>query len=133
MACQQPKDFVIGVKKLKVEGKEYEFCRWNYFNKLVTSKVAAPHAEVFNDEYYYFEIDWQPQRIIWRIGKDKNNMREICRMDGKMTAIPNNQMLMVMSQEFHYQEWWPTAPFMQNFTPFPKNNLTGKLLEVEIY
>lgn len=133
MACQQPKDFVIGVKKLKVEGKEYEFCRWNYFNKLVTSKVAAPHAEVFNDEYYYFEIDWQPQRIIWRIGKDKNNMREICRMDGKMTAIPNNQMLMVMSQEFHYQEWWPTAPFMQNFTPFSKNNLTGKLLEVEIY
>jgi hypothetical protein len=100
---------------------------------LVTSKVAAPHAEVFNDEYYYFEIDWQPQRIIWRIGKDKNNMREICRMDGKMTAIPNNQMLMVMSQEFHYQEWWPTAPFMQNFTPFPKNNLIGKLLEVEIY
>jgi hypothetical protein len=42
-------------------------------------------------------------------------------------------MLMVMSQEFHYQEWWPTAPFMQNFTPFPKNNLIGKLLEVEIY
>jgi len=132
MGCQQPKNYVIGAKKVIVEGKEIEFCRWNYFNKLVTSKVAAPHAEVFNDDFYYFEIDWQPQRIIWRIGKDKNNLKEICRMDNTMTTIPNNQMLMVMSQEFHYQEWWPTAPFMQNYTPFPKNDLIGKLLEVEI-
>lgn len=132
MACHQPKNYVIGAKKIKVEGKEYEFCRWNYFNKLITSKISAPHKEVFNDDFYYFEIDWQPQRIIWRIGKDKNNLREICRMDNTMTSIPNNQMLMVMSQEFHYQEWWPTAPFLQNFTPFPKNNLVGKLLEVEI-
>ena len=66
------------------------------------------------------------------IGKDKNNLKEICRMDDSMTAIPNNQMVMVLSQEFHYQEWWPTAPFKQNFIPFPKNDLIGKLLEVEI-
>ncbi|MEO6304287.1 MAG: hypothetical protein ABIP51_14065 [Bacteroidia bacterium] len=133
MGCQQPKYFITGAKKVNVEGKEYEFCRWNYFNKLITSKVAVAHKEVFNDDFYYFEIDWQPQRIIWRIGKDKKNMREICRMDGNMTAIPNNQMLMVMSQEFHYQEWWPTAPFLQNYIPFPKNDLIGKLLEVEIH
>ncbi len=133
MGCTQPKKYVTGAQKVNVEGKEYEFCRWNYFNKLVTSKVAAPHKEVFNDDFYYFEIDWQPQRIIWRIGKDKKNMREICRMDATMTSIPNNQMLMVMSQEFHYQEWWPTAPFLQNYIPFPKNNLVGKLMEVEIY
>ncbi|MBA2610326.1 MAG: hypothetical protein H0U95_00040 [Bacteroidetes bacterium] len=132
MGCQQPKNYVIGAKKINVDGKEIEFCRWNYFNKLVTSKVSAPHEEVFNDDFYYFEIDWQPQRIIWRIGKDKNNLKEICSMNNEMTSIPNNQMLMVMSQEFHYQEWWPTAPFQQNYTPFPKNDLVGKLLEVEI-
>lgn len=133
MGCQQPKKFVIGAKTMDVEGKKYEFCRWNYFNKLITSKVAVPHKEIFKGDYYYFEIDWQPQRIIWRIGKNKNNLHEICRMDGTMTSIPNNQMVMVMSQEFHYQEWWPTAPFLQNFIPFPKNNLVGKLLEVEIH
>jgi len=132
MGCQQPKNYVIGAKKVNVEGKEYEFCRWDFFNKLVTSKQVAPHKEVFNDDFYYFEIDWQPQRIIWRIGKNKNNLKEICRMDDKMTSIPNNQMVMVLSQEFHYQEWWPTAPFKQNYIPFPKNNLIGKLLEVEI-
>ena len=132
MGCQQPKNYVVGAKKVNVEGKEYEFCRWDFFNKLVTSKQVAPHKEVFNDDFYYFEIDWQPQRIIWRIGKDKTNLKEICRMDDSMTAIPNNQMVMVLSQEFHYQEWWPTAPFKQNFIPFPKNDLIGKLLEVEI-
>jgi hypothetical protein len=132
MACQQPRNFIIGAKEVNVEGYKHEFCRWDFFNKLVTAKKSAPHAEVFNDDYYYFEIDWQPQRIIWRIGKDKNNLKEICRMDGTMTSIPNNQMVMVMSQEFHYQEWWPTAPFLQNFIPFPKNDLVGKLLEIEI-
>ncbi len=132
MGCQQPKNFIIGAKEANVEGYQHEFCRWDFFNKLITSKKEAPHEEVFNDDFYYFEIDWQPQRIIWRIGKDKNNLKEICRMDGTMTSIPNNQMVMVMSQEFHYQEWWPTAPFMQNYIPFPKNNLIGKLLEVEI-
>lgn len=133
MACHQPKNFSFGAKKLDVEGHEHEFNRWDYFNKLITSKIPVAHKEVFNDDFYYFEIDWQPKRIIWRIGKDKNNLREICRMDETMTSIPNNQMVMVMSQEFHYQEWWPTAPFLQNFVPFPKNDLVGKLLEVEIH
>ncbi len=132
MACQQPKNFIIGTKEVDVEGYKHDFSRWSFFNKLITSKKPAPHEEVFNDDFYYFEIDWQPKRIIWRIGKDKNNLKEICRMDGSMTSIPNNQMIMVMSQEFHYQEWWPTAPFLQNFIPFPKNNIVGKLLEVEI-
>lgn len=132
MACQQPKDYFYGAKDYIVDGKKYSFGRWDYFNKLITSKVAAPHAEVFNDDFYYFEIDWQPSRIIWRIGKDKNNMKEICRMNDKMTSIPNNQMIMLLTQEFHYQEWWPTAPFLQNYIPFPKNNLEGKLLEIEI-
>ncbi|MGZ4085831.1 MAG: hypothetical protein ACXVPD_00115 [Bacteroidia bacterium] len=132
MGCQQPKNFIVGAKQADVEGHTHEFCRWDYFNKLVTAKKSAPHEEVFNDDYYYFEIDWQPERIIWRIGKDKASLKEICRMDGTMTSIPNNQMVMVMSQEFHYQEWWPTAPFKTNFIPFPKNNIVGELLEVEI-
>jgi hypothetical protein len=132
MGCQQPKDYFYGAKDYIVDGKKYSFGRWDFYNKLITSKVAAPHTEVFNDDFYYFEIDWQPERIIWRIGKDKNNMKEICRMNDKMTSIPNNQMIMLLTQEFHYQEWWPTAPFLQNYIPFPKNNLEGKLLELEI-
>lgn len=132
MACNQPSKYIIGAKTVEVDGKKYEFARWDFFSKLLTSKVAVSHEEVFNDNFYYFEIDWQPKQIVWRIGKDKKNLREICRMNDEITTIPNNQMVMVMSQEFHYQEWWPTAPFMQNFIPFPKNDLIGTLLEVEI-
>ncbi len=132
MGCQQPKKYIFGARDFIVDGKKYSFGRWDFFSKLITSKVPAPHDEVFNDDFYYFEIDWQPTRIIWRIGKDKNNMREICRMNDEMTSIPNNQMVMHMTQEFHYQEWWPTAPFLQNYIPFPKNDLEGKLLEIEI-
>jgi hypothetical protein len=132
MACHAPKDYFFGAKDYNVDGKTYSFGRWNYFNKLITSKVPVSHDEMFNDDYYYFEIDWQPTRIIWRIGKDKNNLKEICRMNDAMTSIPNNQMIMLLTQEFHYQEWWPTAPFLQNVIPFPKNNLEGKLFEVEI-
>jgi hypothetical protein len=133
MACHQPKNFIFGAKKVNVEGKTNEYNRWDFFNKLLTSKIPVPHKEAFDGEYYYYEIDWQPERIVWRIGKDKNNLKEICRMNYEMTSIPNNQMIMVMSQEFHYQEWWPTAPFLQNFIPFPKNDIVGKLLEVEIH
>ena len=132
LACHAPKNYFFGAKDYSFNDKTYSFGRWNYFNKLLTSKVAVPHDEVFNDQYYYFEIDWQPTQIIWRIGKEKNKMREICRMNSDMTSIPNNQMIMLMTQEFHYQEWWPTAPFLQNVIPFPKNDLEGKLLEVEI-
>ncbi|MBL0105355.1 MAG: hypothetical protein IPP51_17220 [Bacteroidetes bacterium] len=132
LACHEPVNFFQGVRAAKIGGKQIEFCRWNDYSKLVTAKVPQPHDEVFDGDYYYFEIEWQPTAIIWRIGKDEKSMREICRMDEKTTSIPNNQMVMVMSQEFHYQEWWPTAPFLQNLIPFPKNDIIGTLMEVVI-
>ncbi len=132
LACHQPPRFMAGAKDVNVEGKTYHFGRWADFSKLLTSKVQASHNELFGGDYYYYEIDWQPTRIIWRIGKDKNQMREVCRMNNQITSIPSNQMVMVLTQEFHYQEWWPMAPFKQNLIPFPKKDLVGKLIELEI-
>ncbi len=131
LACHQPKQFSIGARDITIEGKTYHFGRWSDFYKAVTAKIQVNHNEIMGQEYYY-EIDWQPTRIIWRIGKTKNDMREICRMDENLTSIPNNQMIMMLTQEFHYQEWWPTAPFKQNYIPFPKKDLVGTLLELEV-
>jgi hypothetical protein len=131
LACHQPKNFLVGAKDITIEGKTYHFGRWTDYYKAVTSKVQVKHEELMGQDYYY-EIDWQPKRIIWRIGKDKNNMREICRMNDEFTSIPNNQMIMMLTQEFHYEEWWPTAPYKQNFIPFPKKDLVGTLLELEV-
>lgn len=132
LACHQPRNFLVGAKDVIIEGKTYHFGRWSDYYKAITSKVQVSHKELLGGEYYYYEIDWQPTRIIWRIGKNKTNMREICRMDNQFTSIPNNQMVMVLTQEFHYQEWWPLSPFKQNFIPFPKKDLVGKLLELEV-
>ena len=59
-------------------------------------------------------------------------MKVIGYMDDSYTKIPDNQMVAVMTQEFHYALWWPVAPFNQDFVPFPKNDIMGYIYEVEI-
>ena len=132
LACHEPKNFGVGVVNQNVGGKPYLFNRWTDYYKALTSKVPVNHDEIFKAPYYYFEIEWTPEKITWLIGPEKNKMHVICEMDNTITAIPNNQMLMVVTQEWHNQEWWPTAPFKQNFIPFPKKDIIGKVVEFEI-
>jgi hypothetical protein len=132
MACHEPKDFNIGAKERKIEGQTFIHHRWDHFYKALTTKKTFLDDELFKRDYYYFEIDWQPDKIVWRIGPEKNKMKTICIMDDSFSAIPNNQMIMILTQEWHNQEWWPTAPYQQNNIPFPKKDIVGKLLSVEI-
>lgn len=132
LACHEPKNFSIGAKEFTIDGVTEVLHRWDHFYKALSTKIPAKDDELFKSDYYYFEIDWQPDKIIWRVGPEKNNMRAICVMDKDISAIPGNQMIMIVTQEWHSQEWWPTAPFMQNFVPFPKKDIVGKILEVEI-
>lgn len=132
LACHEPKNFNIGAKKNIIDEMEFVHHRWNPWYKALTTKVPAKNKEVFGGDYYYFEIEWLPEKIIWRIGPEKNKMRIVCIMNNEITAIPNNQMVAIVTQEWHNQEWWPMAPFKQNFIPFPKNNLIGKVLEIEV-
>ena len=132
MACHQPEFFNIGAVAHKIGDEKYIHHRWNHWYKALTTKVRVPHDELFAAPYYYYEIEWAPEKITWRIGPEKDKMRVICVMDKNVTAIPNNQMLMIITQEWHNQEWWPTAPYKQNFIPFPKNDIVGKVMELEI-
>lgn len=132
LACHEPKKFDIGAHTNTIDEMEFVHHRWNPWYKALTTKVAAKNKEVFGGEYYYFEIDWQPTKIIWRIGPSKENMRIVCIMDETVSAIPNNQMVALVTQEWHSQEWWPMAPFKQNFVPFPKKDIIGKILEIEV-
>ena len=132
MACHEPKKFIVGAKDYRVNGNTYILHRWNDYYKALSTKHAVKHDEIFKAPYYYFEIDWQPDKIIWRIGPEKDKLRVICVMDNNVSAIPNNQMAIMFTQEWHNEEWWPTAPFKQNFIPFPKKDINGKILEIEI-
>ena len=132
MACHEPKEFNIGAKDYTVDGTTSTLHRWNHYYKALSTKYAADHDEIFKAPYYYFEIEWQPEKIIWKIGSEKNKMKVICVMDKNISAIPNNQMTIMFTQEWHNEEWWPTAPFKQNFIPFPKKDIHGEILEIEI-
>lgn len=132
MACHEPKEFNIGAKDYTVDGKTYTLHRWNHYYKALSAKTAAIHDEIFKAPYYYFEIEWQPEKIIWKIGPEKDKLRVICVMDKNISAIPNNQMMIMFTQEWHNEEWWPTAPYKQNFIPFPKKDIVGEILELEI-
>ena len=49
-----------------------------------------------------------------------------------MDAIITNQMEIVFTQEFHLSDWWPLTPFKQEYIPYPQNDITGYIYEVEI-
>lgn len=132
MACHMPKKFDIGAKNFTVDGNTYLFHRWDHFYKALTAKIPVDHDEIYENNYYYFEIEWLPQRIIWKIGSEKNKMKTICVMTDEFSSIPNNQMVMIFTQEWHNQEWWPTAPFKQNFVPYPSKDIVGEILSVEV-
>lgn len=132
MACHEPKDFSFGATDYSIDGSTYLFHRWNFFYRALSTKIPVKHDEIFKAPYYYFEIEWLPEKIIWKIGPEKDKLRVICVMDKNISAIPNNQMTLMFTQEWHNEEWWPTAPYKQNFIPFPKKDIIGEILEVEI-
>ncbi|HYG53047.1 MAG TPA: hypothetical protein VD905_19240, partial [Flavobacteriales bacterium] len=132
LACSNVAEYVVGAMMKKIGDKEYEMHRWDTWYKALTIKTPANEDELFAGPYYYFQIDWQPKEIIWRIGKEKDKLKEVARMDYHVTQIPNNQMVLAITQEYHLAEWWPGAPFSQNDVPFPARDLQGTVFGIEI-
>jgi hypothetical protein len=131
LACRMPENFSVGAKDFINGTKKYTVHRWDDWYKALTTKFAVNHDSIFNRPYYY-EIDWQPDKIIWRIGSSKDKMIEIGYMDNTITTIPDNQMVLVFSQQFHDSKWWPLSPFIQDMIPFPKNDIVSEIYEVEV-
>ncbi len=59
-------------------------------------------------------------------------MKTVAYMDNSITSVPNNQMVIVFTQEFHDTEWWPLSPFIQEMIPFPKKDIQGEILELYV-
>lgn len=132
LSCNSPKKFDVGVHQIQYNDLTFDLHRWLSYQNAVTSKVPALDEELFGGEYYYFQIEWRPKEIIWRVGPEKNQLRVVGYMNDEVTSIPNNQMITVFTQEYHYSHWWPNAPFLQEDVPFPLNDLNGKLYSIEI-
>jgi hypothetical protein len=132
MACWQPADFHEGCWPVHHEGKTFWAHRWDKSYRALTQKTPEPDDELFGSEYYYFQIDWRPTEITWRVGPSKDKMRVVGYMDDKVTSIPNNQMLLIITQEFHNTKWWIGSPYAQDNIPFPANDIIGEIYEVTV-
>ncbi len=132
MACWEPENFGAGCNTVKYGDKIFEAHRWNHTYRALTEKTPAPDDSLFGSKYYYFEIDWRPEEIIWRIGPEPDQMHVVGYMNNKVTSIPNNQMLLIVTQEFHNTKWWPGSPYQQDNIPFPANDIFGEIYDVTI-
>lgn len=132
MACWDPAEFNAGCNPLVYGDQVFWAHRWDRNYRAITTKVPASDDELFGGEYYYFQIDWQPGCIIWRIGPSRDKLRVVGYVNDQVTTIPNNQMLLIISQEFHNTRWWVGSTYSQDNIPFPKNDIIGEILEVTI-
>jgi hypothetical protein len=132
MACPQPLRYDVGCQPVNYGNQTYIAHRWDYWYRALTERTPVSDDEMFAAPYYYFQIEWKPTEIIWRIGPEKNKLRVVGYMNDAVTSIPNNQMLLIISQEFHNSQWWLGSPFEQQFVPFPANDLVGRIMEITV-
>ncbi len=132
LASKDPVYFRSPLQIIKHKDKYYEAMRWSDSYQAITIRKPVNHDEVFNREYYFFQIEWKPREIIWRIGPDKNNLFEIGYMSDKNTSIPDNQMVLIINQEYHLTKWWPVPVYEQDYIPFLKNSVNAKIFEITI-
>jgi hypothetical protein len=104
--------------------------RWHKYYNATTIRTPISNNELFDPEYYYYEIEWKPNEIIWRAGPSLNNMKVMGYMNSRFTSIPNNQMRAVVTQEYHYGEWWVPIVWDQKNIPYPKSDMVGKVYEI---
>ena len=131
LASTDPKKFKPRIDTISYKGHDYEAMRWTELSKALSIKTPISN-EVFKNDYYYYEIDWYPTEIIWRIGPSPDNMRVVGYMSDENTSIPNNQMTCVMTQEYHYSEWWKPVVFWQGLIPYNKSDIEGEIFEIVV-
>ncbi|MCL2511740.1 MAG: hypothetical protein FWF09_06790 [Bacteroidales bacterium] len=131
MSCADPKNYGTETN-VQYDNQKFYSYRWHKYYNATTIKTPIPNNELFDPEYYYYEIEWKPNEIIWRVGASLDNMKVMGYMNDTFTAIPNNQMRAVVTQEYHYGEWWPPIVWDQKNIPYPKNDIVGKVYEIII-
>ena len=132
MACWDPVNFNSGCQTIDYQGQTFWAHRWDKNYRAITEKTPEPDDELFGSSCYYFQIDWRPTEIIWRIGPSKDKMRVVGYVNNTMTCIPNNAMLLIVTQEFHNTKWWVGSQYLQENIPFPGKNIIGEIYEVTI-
>lgn len=131
MACRDVKKYNSGVFRMPYGNSEYEAMRWG--DDIWAMTIRTPMSnDVFKNDYYYYEIDWEPESITWRMGPSPDNMMVMGYVSDEYSSIPDNQMLCIVTQEYHYSEWWAPVVFWQGLIPYNKTDIVGKVFEIVV-
>ena len=132
LASTEPPKFRGGLDTITYD-KDHSFAvmRWYPTYKALTSRTPMPNS-AFKEDWYYYEIEWRPTEIIWRLGPDPKHMEVMGYIDDQHSSIPNNQMKCVITQEYHYSEWWPPIVWEQGLIPYNKTDIEGRVYEIVI-
>jgi hypothetical protein len=132
MACLDVPKYKSGVFRMNYGKKgEYEAMRWTPVTQAMTIRTPISN-EVFKNDYYYYEIEWSPKSITWRLGPSPDKMQVVGYMSDEYSSIPDNQMLCIITQEYHYSEWWAPVVFWQGLIPYNKTDIVGKVFEIVV-
>ena len=132
LASTAPPLFKGGIDTIDYGKKRrFETMRWYPNYKALTTRTPMPNSD-FKEPWYFYEIEWRPDAIIWRLGPDPDHMEVMGYMDDQHTSIPNNQMKCIVTQEYHYSEWWPPIVWEQGLIPYNKTDIEGRVYEVVI-
>lgn len=132
LSCSDPIRFGKSFCPTEYNGQEFLPFRWEPWHQAITTRMPVKNSDLYSPPFYYYQIEWRPNEIIWRIGPSKDKLDVIGYVNDEVTSIPNNQMIMIITQEYHLTDWWPPMPFKQEYIPFLKNDLLGKIYEFEI-
>ena len=132
LTCKDCHWYTVGLDSVHYDSTKYEIFRWDNGYQALTTRTPAKDDELFKSSYYYYQFEWTPNYILWKIGPQKNKLRVVGYMAQDITSIPNNQMVAVITQEYHLSEWWPPIPFRQEYIPFPQHDIKGELYELTI-
>lgn len=132
LAVPSPKYYSWGIDSIYYrKGWKLETLRWYRLYKALTERMPMSN-QAFKEPWYYYEIEWRPTEIIWRLGPDPKHMKVMGYMNDKYTSIPNNQMRCVVTQEYHYSEWWPPIVWEQGLIPYNKTDIEGRVYEIVV-
>ena len=132
LACTEPPRFKGGLDTIPYDkNRSFEVMRWYPTYKALTSRTPMPNAD-FKEDWYYYEIEWRPTEIIWRLGPDPDHMEVMGYIDDQHSSIHNNQMKCIFTQEYHYSEWWPPIVWEQGLIPYNKTDIEGRVYEIVI-
>ena len=132
LASPEPKKFNTGIGYIPYGLlRKFETMRWYPTYKALTTRTPMQN-KVFSEDYYYYEIEWRPTEIIWRLGPSPDKMEVMGYMNDEYTCIPNNQMKAIVTQEYHYSEWWPPIVWEQGLIPYNKSDIEGRVYEIVV-